>query len=401
MNLLSATERFAALDRSEVTLEAERCLHTRDRFSSCSACYQICPVDAITPGKPPTLETKKCQSCLACLTVCPVGAYSADDEVSSLLNFVSRTDGKWIELVCQHHTNPLVGEHSDSIAICLNGCIAGLGASIYLLLIVSNIEKIEVRLDSCAECAWGSLSGYIQAQVQFARKLLAAWGKEEAVSWTTQLYHPQPRPLWEVRNPPLSRRDLFRMAVRQGQLTLARALSNEPTSGKLQPGRERQRMVVAFKYLLAEELSSNVVLEDTGFAFLEVSDACTACQACARICPTSALSFETNDEETYFRLYINPSACIGCEACMHVCGAQAMHIEHSPTIKQILDVQKPIILQEGELIRCERCNAPFASREGAHLCPVCEFRSTHPFGSYFIPGMGHIRRSSSEDGNDP
>jgi len=106
MRILNVAERFAALDRSAVILDKESCLHNQNRFSGCEACFDICPVQAIHPGKPPSLDSEKCESCLACLTVCPMGAYSADDAVASLLNAVTRLEGSELEVLCEKNLKP-------------------------------------------------------------------------------------------------------------------------------------------------------------------------------------------------------------------------------------------------------------------------------------------------------
>ena len=90
MSLFSIAERFSSLDFSTLKMDQERCLHSQDRFSGCQACFEICPVGAITPGKPPSLNPEKCAKCLACLMVCPVGAYRADDEFTPLLAAAKR-----------------------------------------------------------------------------------------------------------------------------------------------------------------------------------------------------------------------------------------------------------------------------------------------------------------------
>ena len=92
MSLLDAAERFASLDRSQVLLDAKRCLHSQDRGSECAACFDICPVNAITASKPPALAAEACQGCFACIPACPTGAYRVDDDVSSLINCVTHVD---------------------------------------------------------------------------------------------------------------------------------------------------------------------------------------------------------------------------------------------------------------------------------------------------------------------
>ena len=157
MSLFAAAEWFAALDRSSVTLNTERCLHSQDRFSGCQACYDICPVSAITPGKPPALDSEKCQSCLACLTVCPVGAYAADEAVVSLLNAVTHLEAGALELLCERNPQAGLGFSEASTGIRVRGCLAGLGCGAYLALAAFGLERILVRTDACSACEWATL----------------------------------------------------------------------------------------------------------------------------------------------------------------------------------------------------------------------------------------------------
>ena len=40
----------------------------------CGKCAQICPPQAITPGKPPFFDLDRCISCFCCAEICPQGA---------------------------------------------------------------------------------------------------------------------------------------------------------------------------------------------------------------------------------------------------------------------------------------------------------------------------------------
>jgi len=386
VSLLSAAERLAAIDRSAVILDTQSCLHARDQLATCEACFELCPSKAIRPGKPPTLETEKCQTCLACLPVCPVGAYSADDAVPSLLNCAVRLEDGPLELLCELHPSAEVGVVAGSVGIRVRGCLAGLGSGAYLALVALRIQRIIFRTEACAECPWCGLVSHILAQIARTEHLLSAWRLDGVLSLITELSEGQERPLWEATNPPLSRRDLFRVAAKQGQVTIARTMSTDHSSGN-RPGRDYLRIAGAAMHLTEIEPVANLSLAGVGFCSLTASEDCTACNACTRACPTAALKLGINEDKTYYWLKFSPLACIGCGICARVCEPQALAIDYAPTFVQVFGPKEPAILQEGDLGRCERCNSLFAARSGVRLCPVCEFRRKNPFGSKMPPGI--------------
>src|SRR5512146_3153458 len=177
MSLLSFAERLSAIDRSAVTFSPERCLRVQDKDSACTACFNVCPAQAITAGAAPALDAQKCQHCLACLPVCPTGAYSTDDGVQTLLTSAARIETPQLELVCSLHPQPQLGTSAQAAGLKVRGCLAALGAGTGLALAASGFERIIYRCDACAECPWGALSGMSQTQVSEVQQLLAPWKK--------------------------------------------------------------------------------------------------------------------------------------------------------------------------------------------------------------------------------
>jgi len=142
VSLLNAAERFASIDRSQVLLDGKRCLHAQDQSSDCEACFSVCPVAAITAGKPPTLDVERCESCLACLPVCPVGAYRADDNVADLLTCATHIEDQPVELLCGLHPQPGTGANPEAIGIQIQGCLVGLGSGAFLTLSALGVKRL-------------------------------------------------------------------------------------------------------------------------------------------------------------------------------------------------------------------------------------------------------------------
>jgi len=397
LSLFSIAERFTALDHSGLELNTERCLHSQDRFSGCQACFGICPVSAITPGKPPSLDPQKCAKCTACLMVCPVGAYSTDDEVTALLTAAKRLEGGPLELLCERNPRPSLGVPKAGTAIRIKGCLAGLGSGAYLALAVLGQENILVRTDACSTCMWTTLPGQVEAQVTNARQLLEGGGNDSSLECVSGLESPIERPFWEAANPPLSRRDIFQTALHQGRATLARVVDEwRTTPAERQPGRDRLRMLNALKQLPAPQPASAGSLKGMDFAWVTVSEACTACGICARICPTSALQFGKYAGETAFQLTFQAAKCVGCDMCVHVCGPAAMNFDHNPTFARIFS-QENVIIRAGALIKCKKCGVLTVAQPGVDLCPLCDFRRTHPFGSMLPPGLKKIKPPAAQE----
>jgi len=381
LSLLDAAERFASIDRSRILLDTKHCLHSQDQYSECAACFSICPVDAITVGKPPAFNAELCQSCLACIPACPVGAYRADDDVSSLLNCITHVEGQPVELLCGLHPQPKMGMDSESIGIQVHGCLAGLGIGAYLTLSTLGLDRIILRTEACSSCKWYSLSPEIHNQTERANRFLSAWNKTNTVTCVDEIESSVERPLWDVKNPPLSRRDLFRMMARQGQVAMARAMENGAAASKRQPGRDRMRLLSAKSHLSETSTGMSIDLNGFDFATLTISQDCTACGACGKACPTAALCFEKDLRDTTFAILFSPRNCIGCDLCEHVCLPSAISMDHTPTFDQVLVAEKPIVAASGQLVRCGRCKTLMAAREGVKLCQLCEYRQEHPFGS--------------------
>lgn len=391
MSLLSIAKRLASIDRSDVTFLPERCLHTQNKGAVCTACFEICPANAITAGAPPELDPQKCQGCLACLPACPTGAYSADDAVQATLTSAAAVESTQLELICSLHPHAQQGLSERSAGLVVRGCLAGLGAGTLMALAISEFDQIVCRCDTCSGCPWGALHPLIRAQVAEAQQLLAAWGKSGVPRVCDALENQVDRPVWKAGAPPVSRRAVFHIAARQARVAAARAMVNGEVVQSRRPGRDRMRKINA-AFLLDDPVAQAVLPPQAGFVQIYAGDTCTACGACARLCPTEAIRLVIGEDEKHYNLVFYPQYCIDCGFCLRTCAPNALTAGGLPQFKHVFRTQKPVSIQSGSLMRCECCHAlvaaqPGAAMNGARLCPMCRFRQANPFGAKLPPGF--------------
>jgi energy-converting hydrogenase A subunit P len=384
---LSLFERLVPPDQSKVSLQPARCLHATNRFSACTSCFELCPVDAIHAGKPPALDAERCVNCLACVAVCPVGAFSAKDAVTDLLESAARLETGVIELLCAPHSQGELGLAASNTAVRVKGCLAGLGPGAYLALARLGFTQAIVRTDACAGCAWGNLYPQVESQVTQAKQILQAWGRADFLISTDVKTGLVKRPVFKVDEPAISRREMFHFVSNKGKSAVGRLVHEQPArkDGKFSPN--RLRTLNAVTGLLADAPQEDPRLPGSGFALAAVSEACSACGVCARTCPTGAIRF-INEKDVRYQLLFLPRDCVNCQACVTVCLPKALTLEDSPSFSQVFKTQGLMLLSQGELIRCTSCNVLFTPKEMEKLCPICQRRQKNVNGPVLPPGSG-------------
>lgn len=396
MKLLAFAQRLAEASNWSVTFNPDGCIHSIDRFAECEACVDVCPAGGISAGKPPILDEAACQDCRACLAACPTGAFSYNgiDAAEALFQEARHLGAVNLELFCQYHTGVENGASGAEVGLRVMGCLAGLGPETLLRLLSLGVRRIIVRSDSCADCRWSAHGPRLAEQIAQAKALLALWDRADDLAFvdTTPLDDVQARPYYQAETPPRQRRKLLEWRDK------SEAVPAGSEAQKLY--RQRLRFLRALAAFPVPEAGPDIEigLADFHFARLTVTEACTACGACARICPTRALELATG--ESHFELRFSPELCLACQACAHVCAPEAITIDRAPTFNQIFIDVGDGLLSHGALNHCQVCGVPFAGRYEDKFCPICAFRRQNPFGSYIPPGVATRIQKRPAGGNE-
>jgi len=312
--------------------------------------------------------------------------FPAMDGVADLVNCAGKTGARDVlELACALHPAPQLGPVETNAVIRANGCLVAFGASTLLRLLTSGTTRLIVRLDACSECRIGKALPHIEQTVATVRELFAqSENANSVVALTAPANGWQVRSVYEAKNPPVSRREMFGVFSLESKRLASRAFANaESQTGETKRGpRERRRLI---SVLGSASSNRSMQLQAQGLALVRLiaDDKCTACGTCARICPNGALQFTTPTRDSY-RLAFVTAACMDCGVCASVCKPHALQRDGMPTLAELL-AQEPITLRAGSLCACDKCGARFASVAETRLCPICALRKADPFVSRRTP----------------
>ena len=105
------------------------------------------------------------------------------------------------------------------------------------------------------------------------------------------------------------------------------------------------------------------------FSEIDIANSCTGCGACARVCPTGALSLKKVEKKVY--LNWTPSHCTQCGLCKEVCSKDSITFFAGLDISKILD-ESTTAVKIFYVNVCPECNRENLSYEITTHCPYCQ-----------------------------
>lgn len=279
------------------------CVNTSSFGFDCDACVRFCPENIFPDGK----KTKKpdfakCTKCGICAAVCPVKAISPlEPQVRSYLMALAKNDE--ISAGC------LEDEAGWSVSY---DCLAALSWEQIACAALKN--GIVISLRACGECSRKDCAAKVFDTLTKAKKFL---GDDIFFDKVRIL---EKNDTYETRGNAISRRELFTFFKRI-PLDVAVNMLPELKSGERSElvYRALLRDIVQERYIetpKAERPRYTVPLPS-------ITDSCTGCGSCARMCPEKALTLR--DGENGVKLVtVDAWKCVACEKCVKSCSRKAI-----------------------------------------------------------------------------
>ncbi len=389
--LLSLSEQFTG----SVKLKIGYCLNGMHKGEACSYCVEVCPADAIVLTgdvfSPLKMYQARCVRCGACVSACPTGVFVQPrqvEEQENVTRVLEELQDFSIELTCPQHPGNHVSVAPVDALVGVGRCLGSLPLSRILAWAMSTEGDLWLNDSLCASCPIGQVSQRISTTAELANRFLEAWGKKERVRLVSGLRDGggrEHRPdFYDGQQPGYSRRDFFkalgRMMFRTVGTIVEEALSTPLPESDSEVPAERLRLRAVFS-AMGEPKVEEIELKGLPFASLSVSNSCSGCNLCVRICPTGALTASV--EELWYSLDFLEPDCIGCDLCAMVCPEKAIEVRSILNAAHLIQ-SEPVSLVTGHLVPCKECGVPVREREGEEsLCHVCKVKRSSRSGEIY------------------
>lgn len=340
-------------------LRAARCVRYRYSYSECRRCLDACPHEAIELAEDGIrIDATRCRNCGLCLSACRTEALcsSAFPRVETLKRAIGMERFSWS---CAPS-----GQQADASVPCLGAIDAAT-----LGYLARRGIPVELRGTAhCRECAQGSKGREcLDVALDAVDALRAASGEQWAQTTLADD--------GDVANPPPARpgrRQLLRRLIGRGldeaagrQGPAARVPSKAIRAGAPFMTEQRELLQIVCKRRDGEAFPLEPH-DGLPLMALRASDACNACEACFRACPTGALQIEENTFS--WTLALKADRCVGCGVCIEVCQPGALRADGRLDARPSAEATR---LQSRAKQRCARCDRFFVSLQPSETCPVC------------------------------
>ena len=386
---------------STLAFDPSRCVRTVTKFSGCTKCVDICPVETMQIGENglPAFVPSACVDCGGCVGVCP-------DEALSLKDFDTT------EFFFRF------AEDEEGLVSCRKNvpCIMALSVEHLISLALVRREPMVLDIGHCGTCPWKEpLFAGILINVEEANYILDAIESGKSIEVAEVAYEEEGVDESVDAN---DRRAFLERLSLKGAVQTKRAFDEavEGASDEMKlhdvnlvnvakirnkelPDK-RKILFTALKRAPKPLVYHTIAEEDISFASQKFIDmeTCTACQMCYRICPTGALS----SDEKNSRIYFDAMMCIKCRACHDTCEPDSLQLQPTFELKEFFEPTQRL-LAKFVVRRCDECGVHFSSVHGERVCPRCaveEEEAMELWGLEERNGMVVFKEKENDDNSE-
>ena len=332
---------------SQMIFHPGNCINAKKPFASvCRQCVELCPHDAVSEIK--KVDPGKCTDCGVCMAVCPSDGF-VDRTLDDLHKHIFEADR--VVINC-----PAAQPGTHEI-----GCIGMFDRDVWsVLMLLSDRKEVRVLTGDCAACE--DLQACARS-ISVLQELLRQWTlpnklKIEITPWDGRTVAVPAVGASVPSDPPAPQT--------VGELREKKKLKDK-LKAMLPPliADETYAIPRARQWLL--EALEPVPEHKIPFPALKISEQCSACGVCARVCPQDALTHTR--EPGLERFIYRPSLCVHCQRCVKACGSKAVSLENMPLNARYL--QGNILLREIRPRFCASCGHQIFHKAEPGLCISC------------------------------
>lgn len=327
------------------------CAHERSKKKGCTRCLDLCPAGAIAPGgNHVAISAEICMGCGQCASVCPTGAAVYDYPPSSTL--MARIRAMLLAYTAIGRQGPILLFHDEDHGASLIDMLARLGPGLPAHIIPVAVNEVtQIGLETiAASFAYGAVGlrfllrekpkhspAALQRNLDYADTILSAMGYGQDVCQLVETDDPD-----QLR----ATLDLVPHATRAGGASEFLPLGSGRGLLKLALAELRQAAPVKPAVVPMPPLSP------VGGIKIAV-EGCTLCLSCVSVCPTGALS--DNSEKPMLRFA--EDLCVQCGLCRATCPEKVITLE--PRVNFEAWAAPPAVIKEEEPFHCISCGKPF------------------------------------------
>jgi len=348
-----------------LTLNPTKCVRALAKFSECTKCVEICPVDIISVDNHlPAFNMSQCVGCGGCVSVCPTEAFALDDfnPTNFFFDFVQDAD----TLISCKKNVPCIAslsvEHLTSLAILKEGLVCDTG-----------------HCDGCDIA--GKLKPQIDANIEEANFVLEAIESTKSIEVEDIAYvneeiivEDDRRGFFKnisIKNAAQAKADFDRKVEIQSDEELRHEVFTEDIAKLKQKEIPDKRKIFFTALKRAPKPSQYHIVDANELSFTSMKkldeETCTACQMCYRICPTAALTSDMKNS----RIDFDPFLCVKCHLCHDVCEPDSLSLGETFDLKQLFEPEVKTLVKF-TIRRCHECDNYFTYRGGEVVCHRCQ-----------------------------